>query len=99
MKLVKRFWAPLAVILATLGLFGGDAEQFVLQLYALSTVAMVLLVAHFTLDDRGDWGLFPYINLNDLVVKAKETATGAAVVFAAVVYLLATIIQVAVLKH
>ena len=99
MKYLKKFWLPVAIILTTLGLFHGDTEQFLLQLYTLSTVTMVLLASHFMLDDRADWGLFPYLDLSDLVERAKETATGAAIVFASVIYLLATIISVAVMRH
>lgn len=99
LKLMKQFWMPVSLVLVALGLFGGDTAQFTLQLYALSAVAMVLFAAHFTLDDRGDWGLFPYIKLPDLVEKAKETAVGAAVVFASIIYLLAEIINVAVIRH
>lgn len=99
MKYLKKFWLPITIILATLGLFHGDTEQFLLQLYTLSTVTMVLLTSHFMLDDRAGWGLFPYLDLSDLVERAKKSAIGASIVFASVIYLLATIISVAVMRH
>ena len=96
---VKRHLTALLIITGSLLLFRGDTAQFLLQLYALSAVALVLIVAHFILDDRENWGLFPYINLKELVVKAKTTSLGAAIIFAAVLFLLATIINVSVLRH
>jgi len=96
---LKKYWALLAVIAAALFVFNGNTDQFALQLYALSTVAVVLVIAQFAFDDRDNWGLFPYISLPELVTKAKRTPTGSAIVFAAVIYLISTIIQVAAINY
>lgn len=95
-NVLKKYGIHLAILAATLTIFRGDLAQYAVQLYALSCVSMVLLLTYLIFDDRNEWGIFPYIDLSDLVAKARESAIGAGIVFFAVCYLVAAVIQVTV---
>jgi hypothetical protein len=94
LRIPKRYGAILMFIVVAQLIFP-DAGQLAVVIFSLSVVAMVLMAADTMLDDRAGWGFFPYIDMSELVKKASSDPVGSAIVFAAVVYLLTTIIQVA----
>lgn len=83
---LRRIWPLLAVVLLSLLVFGGG-EQLAVQLYTLSMVAMVLIVAHLVRRS-----LFSYVDLSNLVARAKESPVGSAVIFASVIALIIAIL-------
>lgn len=83
---IRRLWPLLAVVLLALLVFG-DAAQLAVQLYTLSMAALVLIVAHMVRKS-----LFPYADLSDLVRRAKEEPLGAAVIFAAILALIVSLL-------
>lgn len=83
---IRRHWPMLACIVGALMIFG-DGAQLAVTLYQLSMTALILTVAHFMRR-----ALFPYADLSDLASRAKETAVGSAIVFAAVVVLICAVL-------
>jgi hypothetical protein len=97
-KFLHKYWIHLSILTATLAIFPSPA-QYAVQLYALSCVSMVLLITYLMFDDRNDWGIFPYIDLSELVSLAKKSAIGAAIVFFGICYLVAAVISVTVVTR
>lgn len=81
-----RVWPLLGVIVTTL-LIIGDNAQLIVQLYDLSMVAMVVVVAHLVRK-----AMFPYVDLSRIVTRAENSGTGAGLIFLAVIMLLSVII-------
>lgn len=98
MNFIKKYWFVFVLLVGTLFLFGGDTSYLCLQIGSLSAAALVLVGSNIMLDDRAEWGLFPYICLSELVEKAKEHAIGAAIVVASVFYLIGAVIQAVVVR-
>lgn len=83
---LRRLWPLLVVIALALVVFG-DGAQLAVQLYALSMVGLVLIVAHLIRKS-----LFPYVDLSFLVNQAKGEPLAAAVVFASIVALIVSLL-------
>lgn len=91
LNFLKRTWMLLAIIVAGLLIFG-DLAQLAATIYKLSAVALVLLLVGAVLDSRSEWGIFPTLDLNTGVKSALSTPLSAAILVAAVVALLISIL-------
>lgn len=81
---LKRLWF---VLLISILIILPDDNRWIVA-FALGCVTLTVIVAH--LIRKTVW---PYIDLYQLVKKAATTATGSAIVIAAVIYLMVAIIQ------
>jgi len=88
---LKRTWMLLLIIIAGMVIFG-DAAQLAVTIYRLSAIALVLLLVDIVLDNRDRWGLFPTLDMDEAIRRGLTTPLSAAIVIAAVVALLISIL-------
>lgn len=99
-KAIKKVWEEfkrvlplIAIILIAIFIFG-DVEQLIVQLYKLSSVAMVVVAVNIV----RQW-LFPYIDLKKIVKHASSSQDKlpAAIIFAAVMAFIIAFICISVI--
>ena len=100
MRVIESFkkFLPLVGVLCIGLFFTPDILSILTYIYRFSVVGLLTVVSLWVVGEVDDWGIFPNINIKELVEKAKQRAMGAAIIFASILYYITVVINAVVGK-